>query len=129
LLFGDRSNKRIELIYLTTMDDYAGMRNYSLGGMSLEYLYHCLSEVSLSRGKVLGGSIALLIVINCHFCLNIFFLFFSCVINYKCNLFGLCRDGFWRIFLAFSVLIQIPTICKTICLRKNRRYKGVMERG
>ena len=28
LLFGDKSNKHIELIYLTTMDDYAGMRNY-----------------------------------------------------------------------------------------------------
>ena len=30
LLFGDRSNKRIKLVYLTTMEDgYAGMRNYS----------------------------------------------------------------------------------------------------
>jgi len=30
LLFGDRSNKRIELVYLTTMEDgYAGMCNYS----------------------------------------------------------------------------------------------------
>jgi len=30
LLFGDKSNKCIELVYLTTMDDgYAGMRNYS----------------------------------------------------------------------------------------------------
>jgi len=27
LLFGDKSNKHIELIYLTIMDDYAGMRN------------------------------------------------------------------------------------------------------
>lgn len=34
LLFGDRSNKRIELVYLTTMaEGYAGMRNYSWGGM------------------------------------------------------------------------------------------------
>jgi len=29
LLFGDKRNKRIELIYLTTMEDYAGMHNYS----------------------------------------------------------------------------------------------------
>ena len=30
LLFGDKSNKRIQLVYLTTMKDgYAGMRNYS----------------------------------------------------------------------------------------------------
>ena len=32
LLFGDKSNKHIELVYLTTMkDDYARMRNYSVG--------------------------------------------------------------------------------------------------
>jgi hypothetical protein len=30
LLFGDKSNKRIELVYLTTMEDgYTRMRNYS----------------------------------------------------------------------------------------------------
>jgi len=30
LLFGDKSNKRIELVYLMTMENgYAGMRNYS----------------------------------------------------------------------------------------------------
>jgi len=30
LLFGDRSNKHIELVYLMTMEEgYAGMRNYS----------------------------------------------------------------------------------------------------
>jgi len=40
LLFGDRSNKHIELVYLTTMEEgYAGMRNYSWGGMTLAYLY------------------------------------------------------------------------------------------
>jgi len=66
LLFGDKSNKRTELIYLSTMDDYAGMRNYSWGGMTLAYLYHCLFEVSLPRGKALGGSVTLLIVRNCH---------------------------------------------------------------
>jgi hypothetical protein len=68
LLFGDKSNKHFELIYLTTMDDdYAGMRNYSWGGMTLAYLYHCLSEVSLPGGITIGGSITLLMVINCHF--------------------------------------------------------------
>ena len=66
LLFGDKSNKRIELIYLSTMDDYAGMRNYSLGGMTLAYLYHCLFEVSLPGGRALGGNVTLLTVRNCH---------------------------------------------------------------
>ena len=38
--------------------------------------------------------------------LNFIFLFyFSCVITSKCDFFGLCRDGFWPIFLAFTVLI------------------------
>ena len=33
LLFGDKSNKHIELVYLTTMEDgYAEMRNYSWEG-------------------------------------------------------------------------------------------------
>ena len=36
LLFGDRNNKHIKLVYLTTMEDgYAGMHNYSWGGMTL----------------------------------------------------------------------------------------------
>jgi len=48
LLFGDKSNKRIELVYLTTMEDgYAGMLNYSWGGMTLAYLYHYLAEACL----------------------------------------------------------------------------------
>jgi hypothetical protein len=78
LLFGDKSNKRIELIYLTTMNDYARMRDYSWGGMTLAYLYHWLYEVSLPNGKALGGCITLLMVINCVtlFNLNIFFCFF-----------------------------------------------------
>jgi hypothetical protein len=78
LLFGDKSNKHIELIYLTTMEDYAAMGDYSWGGMTLEYLYHCLSEVSLLDGKALGGSVTLLMVINCVTLLNlnIFFCFF-----------------------------------------------------
>jgi len=67
LLFGDKSNKHIELIYLTTMDDYVRMRNYSWRGMALAYLYHGLSEVFLPGGKALGESITLVIVINCHF--------------------------------------------------------------
>jgi len=51
LLFGDRSNKRIELVYLTTMEEgYAGMRNYSWGGMTLAYLYAKLAEACLPRG-------------------------------------------------------------------------------
>ena len=45
LLFDDRSNKRIELVYLTAMEDgYAEMRNYSWGGMTLAYLYGELAE-------------------------------------------------------------------------------------
>jgi hypothetical protein len=55
LLFGDKSNKLIELIYLTTMEDYATMSDYMWGGMTLAYLYHCLSEVSFPDGKALGG--------------------------------------------------------------------------
>ena len=55
LLFSDKTNKRIELVYLTTMEDgYAGMRNYSWGGMTLAYLYHCLSEASLPGDRALG---------------------------------------------------------------------------
>jgi len=57
LLFGDKSNKRIELIYLTTMDDYARMGDYSWGWMTLAYTYHCLSKVSLPNGKALGGTL------------------------------------------------------------------------
>jgi hypothetical protein len=116
LLSGDKSNKHIELIYLTTMEDYATMDDYSWGGMTLAYLYHCLSEVSLSNGKALGGSTTLLMVINCVTLLNlnIFFCFSFLVITYKCDLFGLCRDGFWRIFLIFSVLMIIQNISQTI---------------
>ena len=67
LLFGDRSNKRIELVYVTTMEDgYAGMHNYSWGGMTLAYLYHCLAEASLPGDRALGGSVTLLTVRNCH---------------------------------------------------------------
>lgn len=36
------------------------MDDYSWGGMTLTYLYHCLSEVSLPNGKGLGGSTTLL---------------------------------------------------------------------
>jgi len=65
LLFGDRSNKRIELVYLTTMEEgYAGMRNYSWGGMTLPYLYAELAEACLPRDKALGGSATLLTVRN-----------------------------------------------------------------
>ena len=67
LLYGDKSNKHIELVYLRTMEDYATMGDYSRGGMTMAYLYHCLSEVALPNGKALGGSTTLLIVINCHF--------------------------------------------------------------
>jgi hypothetical protein len=65
LLFGDRSNKRIELVYLTTMEDgYAGMRNYSWGAMTLAYLYGELAEACLLRDRALGGSVTLLTVRN-----------------------------------------------------------------
>jgi len=65
LLFGDRSNKRIELVYLTTMEDgYAGMRNYSWGGMTLAYLYNKLAEACLPRNRALGGNVTLLTVRN-----------------------------------------------------------------
>jgi hypothetical protein len=67
LLFGDKSNKHIELVYLTTMEDgYAGMHNYSWGGMTLAYLYHYLSEVSLPVSGALGRSVTLHTVRNCH---------------------------------------------------------------
>jgi len=59
----------------------------------------------------------------------IFLLYFSCVQIYKCDFFGLCMHGFWRIFLAFSVLIPTPTILKTIWLRRGGSYRRVMERG
>jgi len=75
LLFGDKSNKRIELIYLTTMKDNATMGDYSWGGMTLAYLYHCLYEVSLPNGKALGGSTTLLMVINSVTLLNLNILF------------------------------------------------------
>jgi len=65
LLFGDRSNKRIELVYMTTMEEgYAGMRNYSWGGMTLAYLYAELAEACLPGDKALGGSVTLLTVRN-----------------------------------------------------------------
>jgi len=65
LLFGDRSNKRIELVYMTTMEDgYAGMRNYSLGGMTLAYLYGELAEACLPKDRALGGSMTLLTIRN-----------------------------------------------------------------
>ncbi|XP_039687613.1 protein MAINTENANCE OF MERISTEMS-like [Medicago truncatula] len=61
LLFGDRSNKRIELIYLTTMaDGYAGMRNYSWGAMTLAYLYGELADACRPGHRALGGSVTLL---------------------------------------------------------------------
>ena len=63
LLFGDRSNKPIELVYLTTMaNGYAGMRNYSWEGMTLAYLYSELVEASLPGDRALGGSVTLLTV-------------------------------------------------------------------
>ena len=56
LLFGDRSNKRIELVYLTIMEEgYAGMRNYSWGGMTLTYLYGELAEACKPGDRALGG--------------------------------------------------------------------------
>jgi len=65
LLFGDRSNKHIELVYLTTMEEgYAGMRNYSWGGMTLAYLYDELVEACLLGDRTLGGSVTLLTVRN-----------------------------------------------------------------
>ncbi|XP_039685571.1 protein MAIN-LIKE 2-like [Medicago truncatula] len=61
LLFGDRSNKRIELIYLTTMaDGYTGMRNYSWGAMTLAYLYGELADACRPGHRALGGSVTLL---------------------------------------------------------------------
>jgi len=65
LLFGDRSNKRIELVYLTTIEDgYARMRNYSWGGMTLTYLYGKLAEACLHGDRALRGSVTLLTVRN-----------------------------------------------------------------
>jgi len=65
LFFGDRSNKHIELVYLTTMEDgYAGMHNYSWGGMTLTYLYDELAETCLPGDKALGGNVTLLTVRN-----------------------------------------------------------------
>jgi len=59
----------------------------------------------------------------------IILLYFSCVITYRYDLFGLCRHGFWRIFLSFTVLIQILTTLKTIRWWGGGRYIRVMERG
>jgi len=65
LLFGDRSNKRVELVYLTTMEEgYARMRNYSRGEMTLAYLYVELAEACLPGDRALGGSVTLLTVRN-----------------------------------------------------------------
>jgi len=63
LLFGDRSNEHIELVYLTTMEDgYAGMRYYSWGGMTLAYLYNELAEACLPEDRQIGGSVTLFTV-------------------------------------------------------------------
>lgn len=62
-LFSDLSNKHIDLVYLHTMETFAGMRDYSWGGMALAYLYHTLSEASSLAGKRIGGSTTLLMVI------------------------------------------------------------------
>ena len=67
LLFGDKSNKHIELVYLKTMEDgYAGVHNYSWGGMTMAYLYHSLAEACFLGDRTLGGSVTLLTVRNCH---------------------------------------------------------------
>jgi hypothetical protein len=142
LLFGDRSNKRIELVYLTTMEDgYAGMRNYSWGGMTLAYLYNELVKACFPGDRQLGGSVTLLTVrkfkfkfyffVNFNFFLLtiIFLLYFPCVIIYKCDLYGLCRHGFWRTFLSFMLLIQTPTMLRTYRLWRGGRFRRVMERG
>jgi len=45
-------------------DGYAGMRNYSWGGMTLTYLYGELAEACLPGDRALGGSVTLLTVRN-----------------------------------------------------------------
>jgi len=81
--------------------------------------------------RALGGSVTLLTVRNCHiWTLTFFFwLYFVSVITYKCDLFGLCIDSFWRIFLTFTVWIQISTILKTIWLQRSGHYIRDMEKG
>ena len=65
LLFRDRSNKRIELVNPTIMEEsYVGMHNYSWGGMALAYLYAELVEACLPGDRALGRSVTLLIVRN-----------------------------------------------------------------
>ena len=65
LLIGDKSNKCIELVYLTTMEDgYAGMHNYSWGGMTVAYLYDEIAEARLPGDRALGGNVTLLTVRN-----------------------------------------------------------------
>jgi len=50
---------------VTIMEDgYAGMRNYSWGGMTLEYLYDEFVEACLLGDRALGGSVTLLNVRN-----------------------------------------------------------------
>jgi len=81
LLFGDRSNKHIELVYLTTLaDGYARMRNYSWGGMTLAYLYGELAEACKPGHRALGGSVTLLTVRKFlfYFFVNFFFGYISC---------------------------------------------------
>jgi len=108
------------------------VRNYSWGGMTLTYLYGKLAEACLPGDRALGGSLTLLSVrkfIFYSFVNFYFFLYFSCVIIYKCDLFGLCRHGFWRTFLSFMLLIQTPTMLKTYRLRQGGSFRRVMERG
>jgi len=110
-------------------EGYAGMRNYSWGGMTLAYPYAELAEACLPGDRAIGGSVTLLTVRNLLMwtLTFIFLLYFLCVIIYKCDLFGLCRHGFWRIFLSFSVFIPTPTVLKTIRLWRGGRYIRVME--
>jgi len=102
--------------------------------MTLAYLYNELVETCLPGDKQTGGSVTLLTVrkfmfyffVNFYF---IFLLYFPCVIIYKCDLFGLCRHGFWHTFLNFMLFIQTPTMLKTYRLRRGGSFKRVMERG
>ena len=38
-----------------------------------------------------------------------------------------CKDGFWGIFLIFTVLMKVKAIFQTIQLQPNGRYKGDMD--
>jgi len=57
LLFGDKSNKHIKLIYLTTMEDYARMCDYSWGWMTWHTYTIVYRRFLCLMAKLLGDAL------------------------------------------------------------------------